>query len=82
MLLFVALAVSVCVPARSQEPVRVILFDHVVFYDGYKQEVVDKDAGDGILRFRNSLYAVRIPENIISDMGRDLRMPAGRIPEF
>lgn len=53
---------------------RVNIFKDVVFYDGYLGEVVDKDLDDGVLRFRNSLYSVRLDPEAISDMGSDLRM--------
>lgn len=50
------------------------IFDEVVFYDGYRQEVIDKDLDDGVLRFKNSLYSVKIDPSQISDMGDDLQM--------
>lgn len=53
---------------------RVNIFNEVVFYDGYQPVVVDKDLDDGIIRFKNSLYSVRIDSEQISDMGDDLVM--------
>lgn len=50
------------------------VFDHVVFYDGYRQEVVDADVDDGVLRFRNSLYAVKLDMSDFRDLGDDLHM--------
>lgn len=35
-------------------------FNEVVFYDGYNETVFDAEAGDGILRHRNSLYAKKL----------------------
>lgn len=60
--------------SKGQEMKTVNLFDEVVFYDGYRGEVVDKDLDDGILRFRNSLYSVRIDPEKIDDIGDDLQM--------
>lgn len=62
------------VPLSAQEKKRVNIFKDVVFYDGYKREVVDADVKDGVLRFKNSLYSVKIDSEAIADMGDDLRM--------
>lgn len=61
--------------ALLAEPTKKVnVFNEVVFYDGYRQEVVDKDLNDGVLRFKNSLYSVKLDKEEIKDMGDDLRM--------
>lgn len=60
--------------AGEEAEKRVNIFRDVVFYDGYLGEVVDKNLDDGVLRFRNSLYSVRLDPEAINDMGTDLRM--------
>ena len=53
---------------------RVNIFNEVVFYDGYQPNVYDTDLNDGVLRFKNSLYSMKIDQEQIRDMGDDLRM--------
>ena len=43
------------------------LFDNVVYYDGYKRDVVvDADLTDGVTRHSNSLYAVPLPDDFFT----------------
>ena len=65
--------VSSAVYVKAEEK-RVNVFNEVVFYDGYRREVVDADVNDGVLRFKNSLYAVRLNMDDFADLGDDLRM--------
>lgn len=59
----------------SAEPLKTVnIFNDVIFYDGYQPKVYDKDLNDGVLRFKNSLYSVKIDREQICDMGDDLRM--------
>lgn len=58
----------------AQEERKITVFDHVVFYDGYNETVFDKDLDDGILRHRNSLYAVKLSEEQLSQIGDEMRM--------
>lgn len=59
----------------AQEEERTItVFDHVVFYDGYNETVFDKDLQDGVLRHRNSLYAVKLTDEQLAQIGDQLRM--------
>lgn len=72
-LAFVMAALSAAA-ASAADPAVLRLFDKAVFYDGYRSEVVDKDLDDGILRHRNSLYAVKLTDSQIESMGDDLRI--------
>ena len=59
----------------AQEGSRTItVFDHVVFYDGYNDNIFDKDLEDGVLRHRNSLYAVKLTDDQLAQIGDVLRM--------
>lgn len=66
-------ALGVAVPATAEEA-TLNVYDHVVFYDGYQGEVIDKDVNDGVLRFRNSLYSTKIDSSRLDEIGDDLRM--------
>lgn len=71
----IALLVALSVSGAWADKLKTVnIFDEVVFYDGYRQEVVDRDLDDGILRFKNSLYSVKIDPSQINDMGDDLQM--------
>ena len=50
------------------------LYDQVVFYDGYNDNVFDADKGDGILRHRNNLYAIRLTDEQLAWFGSDLTL--------
>lgn len=54
--------------------VTINLFDKAVFYDGYNGTVFDADLNDGILRHRNSLYAVRLSDEQIAQIGSTLTL--------
>lgn len=60
-------AVNVCAQTKN-----VTVFDHVVFYDGYRQEVVDAGLDDGIYRLKNSLYSRKLNAEELSDLGNDV----------
>ena len=44
----------------AAEKVTVKAYDEVVFYDGYNGKVFDADKNDGVLRFSNSHYSVKL----------------------
>lgn len=50
------------------------LYDKVVFYDGYNENVFDAEKDDGILRHRNSHYSRKLTEEELDWCGEDLRM--------
>lgn len=60
--------------AKAGEEKKVNVFDAVVFYDGYRQEVVDAALDDGVLRFRNSLYSKKLDMEELADLGDNLCM--------
>lgn len=72
-LLLAAVGISYSASVAAQEE-TINVYDHVVFYDGYQGEVIDKDVNDGVLRFRNSLYSVKIDNSRLSYIGDNLRM--------
>ena len=73
-LFLTALAFGFGSGVRADDFKTVNVFDKVVFYDGYQGVVVDSELNDGILRFKNSLYAVKLDPETIKDMGDNLRM--------
>ncbi|MCM1153335.1 MAG: hypothetical protein NC328_06755 [Muribaculum sp.] len=76
------LAVSAVLPAVADvestdivsDNVMIPIFDKVVFYDGYRSEIVDKDLSDGVLRHSNSIYARRLTDNELDHIGDNLRI--------
>lgn len=59
----------------EDEWVQVQLFNEATFYDGYLFENnPDKDVQDGILRHSTSLYAVRMTDEQLAQIGDSLRM--------
>lgn len=48
------------------------VFSDVVFYDGYRSEIVDALKADGILRHSNSRYARRLPDTALDSLGGQL----------
>ena len=50
------------------------VFSDVVFYDGYRAEIVDAQKRDGILRHSNSRYATRLEAADLDRLGRDLTL--------
>lgn len=51
--------------------VEIVLFDYVLYYDGYGG-VVDEPVPPGLIRVSNSKYVTRITEEQIKDIGPDL----------
>lgn len=49
-------------------------FNDVVYYDGYNDNVFDKDLNDGILRHRNSLYAKKLTDEALDWFGLDAQL--------
>ena len=45
-----------------------------MFYDGYNDNIFDKDLDDGILRHRNSLYAKRLTDKALDWFGLETRL--------
>ena len=73
--LLTAMLAGMAFSSKAQEPSkRVNIFDHVVFYDGYQPVVVDADVDDGVIRFKNSLYSVKLPMDQLQDIGDNLKM--------
>lgn len=72
--LFIATLFASFAVVNARETVDVKVFDHVVFYDGYQQTVVDADLNDGIYRLKNSLYAVPLNQEDFLSVGDDLTL--------
>lgn len=49
-------------------------FDDVVFYDGYNETIFGADENDGVLRHRNSLYAVKMTDEQLDAFGTTVEM--------
>ena len=47
----------------------ITFFDDVVFYDGYNGTIFGADENDGVLRHRNSLYAVKMTDEQLDAFG-------------
>ncbi len=63
-------AMPLCSSAQSADSVRLKLFDEATFYDGYLFEKnPDKDLQDGILRHSCSLYAVKMTDEQLNQIG-------------
>lgn len=70
--LLVALMLTLTTMATAQtsgQPVRMQIFDEVLFYDGYNSHVFDSALNDGVLRHNNALYAVKLTEEQLSQIG-------------
>lgn len=59
---------------ESDPQVEINIFDGAIFYDGYAEldRNLEADADDGILRHRNSLYAVRLTDEQLNRIGTRL----------
>lgn len=70
-----ALATSASVSAESAERDTITVFNAVRFYDGYLVENNPEDATlDGILRHRTSLYALKLTDEQLAQIGDSLEM--------
>lgn len=69
-LLLPALLMSLSVSAEEGDTLKFKLFDAVTFYDGYLYDKnPDSLVNDGMLRHSTSLYAVPIPDSVLSKIG-------------
>lgn len=75
------LAANTYAPAQEQTDNRITIFDHAIFFDGYNtlEGISDEskamiDPNDGILRHRTSLYAVKLTDDQLSQIGENLHM--------
>lgn len=58
--------------AQTEQPgdsLRINIMDHAVYYDGYNQTVFDAGLDDGILRHKNSIYAVKLTDDVLDRIG-------------
>ncbi len=68
-------AVAAAMPASAEVRDTITLFDDVTFYDGYQlKNNPDSALQDGILRHRTSLYAVKMTESQLDQIGDSLEM--------
>ena len=65
-----------CMTASAEQTMT--FFDDVVFYDGYNETIFGADENDGVLRHRNSLYAVKMTDEQLDAFG-DHKLP-NRVP--
>lgn len=69
LILTVAAAIAFSLAAENVE-----VFSDVLFYDGYRAEIIDAQKCDGILRHSNSRYAKRLSDADINRLGRNLTL--------
>ena len=68
-------AVSGNANANTQERDTITVFDAVKFYDGYRlTDFPEEQPNDGILRHRTSLYAVKLTDEQLNQIGDSLQM--------
>ena len=72
-LLIAFVAMFACLQSFADDR-TLTLYKDVVFYDGYNSTVFDADLKDGILRHRNSLYAIRLTDDQLDWAGNRLTM--------
>lgn len=61
-----------CMTASAEQTIT--FFDDVVFYDGYNETIFGADENDGVLRHRNSLYAVKMTDGQLDAFGETTEM--------
>ena len=61
-----------CMTASAEQTMT--FFDDVVFYDGYNETIFGADENDGVLRHRNSLYAVKMTDEQLDAFGETTEM--------
>lgn len=59
---------------HAQNETRVRVYEDVVFYDGYNGTIFGAEENDGVLRFRNSLYSVKLDTEKLKEAQGNLRM--------
>ncbi len=70
-----AFAAAIVMPGYAQERDTLTLFNDVTFYDGYQMKNnPDSALQDGILRHLTSLYAVKLTESQLDQIGDSLEM--------
>lgn len=69
-----AIGLASVIPAFAEDcDSRILeLYNEAVFYDGYNDNIMDAELNDGILRHRNSLYAIRLTDEQLNWFGDDL----------
>ena len=72
--LFVLCALSAVTGVYAQQEEETIrIYDHIVFYDGYLMyNIPNKDADEGVLKFKTSLYSVKLTDEQIDKIGDKL----------
>ena len=71
-LLFTLLAISALQLLHAQTTISI--FDNVLFYDGYATTIDTPPPPPGIIRHRNDLYAVKLSDQQLSQIGSSLTM--------
>lgn len=80
-LLLVAITLMAGMSAQAQsndenpEQISHRIIDEAIYYDGYQTKVIyDQDKDDGILRHSNDIYAVKLDDELLDKLGKDLRI--------
>ncbi len=71
-----SLAAVTALPSQADNTKVIKIYDAVTFYDGYASvsNNPDLESGDGILRHENSLYAVRLTDDVLDSFGKTVDM--------
>lgn len=73
--IFAAIAAAIIsIPGFAVDKKSVNVFDHVAFYDGYLDQLVDYAKDDGIYRLKNSLYSKKLNTEDFRGVGDDLSL--------
>lgn len=70
--LLLALPCGVAQAQEDGDSLRINILDKAVFYDGYNSNIFDADKDDGILRHKNSIYAVKLTDDVLDRIGERL----------
>lgn len=75
---YMAMLLSLTIALDAQEMSKIRLFNSVTFYDGY---LLDKNpdslVNDGVLRHSTSLYAVKMTDEQLSEIGESVELSVG-----
>ena len=71
-LLLLVAPLATAMAAGDADSLRINILDNAVFYDGYNSNIFDADKEDGILRHKNSIYAVKLTDEVLDRIGEKL----------
>lgn len=71
-----SLTAVAALPVQAENTKVIKIYDAVTFYDGYASvsKNPDLECGDGILRHENSLYSIRLTDDVLDSFGKTVDM--------